>query len=152
MQKIEETWVQSLGREDPLEEDMTTHSNILGWRILWTKEPNGIQSMGWQRVGHDWSNLAHSIHGMSSVYFCVCIYLSESEVAQSCLTLCDPMDCSLSGFSVHGILQARILEWVIFKNSNHVSTEEKGKEKIWFWTFHVFPSIGLVQKKVVNCS
>ena len=53
MQKIEETWVQSLGREDPLEEDMTTHSNILGWRILWTKEPNGVQSMGWQRVGHD---------------------------------------------------------------------------------------------------
>ena len=37
---------------------------------------------------------------------------SESEVAQSCPTLCDPMDCSLSGSSVHGILQARILEWV----------------------------------------
>ena len=37
---------------------------------------------------------------------------SESEVSQSCLTLCNPMDCSLPGFSVHGILQARILEWV----------------------------------------
>ena len=37
---------------------------------------------------------------------------SESEVAQSCQTLCDPMDCSLPGFSIHGILQARILEWV----------------------------------------
>ena len=36
----------------------------------------------------------------------------ESEVAQSCLTLCDPMDCSLPGFSVHGIFQARVLEWV----------------------------------------
>ena len=42
----------------------------------------------------------------------VTINESESEVAQSCLTLCDPMDCSLSGFSVHGIFQARILEWV----------------------------------------
>ena len=41
----------------------------------------------------------------------------ESEVAESCLTLCDPMDCSLSGFSVHGILQARILEWVVFSSS-----------------------------------
>ena len=37
---------------------------------------------------------------------------SESEVAQSCLTLCDPMDCSLPGSSIHGILQARVLEWV----------------------------------------
>ena len=37
---------------------------------------------------------------------------SESEVAQSCLTLCNTMDCSLSGFSIHGILQARVLEWV----------------------------------------
>ena len=43
---------------------------------------------------------------------------SESEVAQSCLTVCDPMDCSLSGFSVHGILQARILEWVAISFSN----------------------------------
>ena len=45
----------------------------------------------------------------------------ESEVPQSCLTLCDPMDCSLPGFSVHGILQARILEWVtisFFKGSS----------------------------------
>ena len=40
-----------------------------------------------------------------------------SEVAQSCLTLCDPMDCSLSGFSIHGILQARILEWVTISAS-----------------------------------
>ena len=42
---------------------------------------------------------------------------SESEVAQSCLTLCDPMDCSLPGFSVHGILQARVLEWVAISSS-----------------------------------
>ena len=42
----------------------------------------------------------------------LCYIESESEVAQLCPTLCDPMDCSLSGFSVHGILQERILEWV----------------------------------------
>ena len=48
-----ETWVQSLGWEDPLEEGMATHSSILPWRIPWTEEPGGLQSMGSQRVGHD---------------------------------------------------------------------------------------------------
>ena len=45
--------VQSLGWEDPLEKEMATHSNILAWRIPWTKEHGGLQSMGSQRVGHD---------------------------------------------------------------------------------------------------
>jgi len=48
-----ETWVQSLGWKDPLEEDMATHSSILAWRIPWTEETGGLQSMGLQRVGHD---------------------------------------------------------------------------------------------------
>ena len=49
-----ETWVWSLGWEDPLEKEMATHSSILPWRIPWTEEPGGLQSMGLQRVGHDW--------------------------------------------------------------------------------------------------
>ena len=48
-----ETWVQSLGWEDPLEEDMATHSRFLAGRIPWTKEPGGLQSTGSQRVRHD---------------------------------------------------------------------------------------------------
>ena len=48
-----ETWVQSLGQEDPLEKGMATHSSMLAWRIPWTEEPGGLQSMGLQRVGHD---------------------------------------------------------------------------------------------------
>ena len=48
-----ETWVRSLGWEDPLEEGMATHSSILAWRIPWTEEPGGLQSMGSQRVGHN---------------------------------------------------------------------------------------------------
>ena len=48
-----ETWVQSLGREDPLEKEMATHSSILAWEIQWTEEPGKLQSMGPQRVGHD---------------------------------------------------------------------------------------------------
>ena len=47
------TWVRSLGWEDPLEEGMATHSNILSWRIPWTEEPGGLQSTGSQRVRHD---------------------------------------------------------------------------------------------------
>ena len=45
--------VQSLGQEDPLEEDTATHCSILAWRIPWTEEPGGLQSLGLQRVGHD---------------------------------------------------------------------------------------------------
>ena len=48
-----EIWVQSLGCEDPLEEGMATHSSILAWRIPWTEEPGGLQSVGLQRVRHD---------------------------------------------------------------------------------------------------
>ena len=54
---MRETWVRSLGREDPLEKEMATHSSILAWRILWTEKPGGLQSTGSQRVGHDWVTL-----------------------------------------------------------------------------------------------
>ena len=50
---LQETGVQSLGQEDPLEKGMTTHSSNLAWRILWTEEPGGLQSTGSQRVGYD---------------------------------------------------------------------------------------------------
>ena len=50
---MQETWVRSLGWEDPLEKEMATHSSILAWRIPWTEEPGGLQSIGLQRVGHD---------------------------------------------------------------------------------------------------
>ena len=55
-QETQEMQVWSLGREDPLEEGITTHSSILAWEIPWTEEPDGLQSMGSQRVGHDWSD------------------------------------------------------------------------------------------------
>ena len=50
-----ETSIRSLGWEDPLEKEMATHCSILAWRIPWTKEPGGLQSMGPQKVGHDWA-------------------------------------------------------------------------------------------------
>ena len=50
---MQETWVRFLGWEDPLEKEMAIHSSILAWKIPWTEEPGGLQSMGSQRVGHD---------------------------------------------------------------------------------------------------
>ena len=50
---MQETLVQSLGQEDPLEKEMATHSSILAWEIPWTEEPGGLQPMGSQRVGHN---------------------------------------------------------------------------------------------------
>ena len=49
----QQTWVQPLGWEDPLEKEMATHASVLAWEIPWTKEPGGLQSMGSQRVRHD---------------------------------------------------------------------------------------------------
>ena len=60
---MQETQVPSLGQEDPLEKEMATHSSILAWRILWTEEPGGLQSMGWQRVRHNWNDSAPTHEG-----------------------------------------------------------------------------------------
>ena len=54
MQETEKMQVRALGQEDPLKEGMATHSTTLAWRILWTEVPGGLQSIGLQRIGHDW--------------------------------------------------------------------------------------------------
>ena len=55
MSTVRETWVRSLGREDPLEKEMAIYSSTIAWKIPWTEEPGRLQSMGSQRVGHDWA-------------------------------------------------------------------------------------------------
>ena len=57
MQETQEIWVWSLGWEDPLEEEMATHSSILAWKILQTEDIGGLQSIGSQRVGHNWAHM-----------------------------------------------------------------------------------------------
>ena len=57
-------WGRSPGGEDPLEKEMATHSSILAWRIPWTEEPGGLQSMELQRVGHDLATNTHSVSGI----------------------------------------------------------------------------------------
>ena len=59
---MQEMWIQSLGQEDLLEEGMATHSSILVWKIPWTEEPGGLQSMGSRRARYDWAHTcAHTI-------------------------------------------------------------------------------------------
>ena len=56
---MQEVWIRSLGREDPMEEKMATHSSTLAWRIPWTEEPGQLQPIGSQKVGQDWNDLAY---------------------------------------------------------------------------------------------
>ena len=77
---MQETRVWSLDREDPLEKEMATHSSILAWRIPWTEEPDGLQSTGSQRVGHDWvtllTYLCYSCYLMSWLCYCNTLFSS----------------------------------------------------------------------------
>ena len=77
-----ETWVRSLGQEDPLDKEMATHSSILAWRIPWTEESGGLQSIGSQRVGHERSNWT-CIHTYQCLYKWSCCCL----VTKSCPAL-----------------------------------------------------------------
>ena len=63
---MQETWVQSLGWKDPLEKKMATHSSTLAWKIPWTEEPGRLQSMGSQRVRHDWVTSLSFLHSTTS--------------------------------------------------------------------------------------
>ena len=81
---MRETWVGKI----PWRREWLPISSILTWRIPWTEEPVRLQFMESQRVGHDWATFTF-------------IFLQFSSVAQSCPTLCDPMDCSTPGFRVH---------------------------------------------------
>ena len=79
--------VWSLCQEDPLEEGMATHSSILAWRIPWTEEPVGLQSMGSQRVGHDWETVHPVWIGKSLIrtwYFCIYLRCSFIMLIKAC--------------------------------------------------------------------
>ena len=71
---MRETRVQSLGREDPLEKEIGTHSSILAWKIPWTEEPGGLQSMRLQRVRHDWVTSLSIFYIFMTFHFLLMIY------------------------------------------------------------------------------
>ena len=81
---VQNTWVQSLGWEDPLEKEMATHSSILAWRIPWTEDPSGLQSMGSQRVGHD--SLALFLHcDFNHILVISCLFAKKNFRLHLCL-------------------------------------------------------------------
>ena len=169
---MRETWVWSLGREDPLEKEMATHSSILAWRIPRTEAAGGLQSTGLQRVGHDWATSLQfrrikwmkfklSTFGLNGKVWkqkqshknglevWILSFLTGSmcyTVLQLCLTFCDPMDCSPPSSSVHGILLARILEWVAMPSS-------RGSSWLRDWTCvsKVFPHSSISKIVCLQC-
>ena len=99
MQETQETWAQSLGWEDPLEQEMATHSSILAWKISWTEEPGRLQSMGLQRVRHD----RETFTSLTS-YF-ITGEGNGNPLQYSCLE--NPMDRGAWRAMVHGVTENR---------------------------------------------
>ena len=96
---MQKTWVPCLSQEDPLEKGMAILSSILAWRIPWSEEPGGLQSMELQRVGYDGAT--------NTSYFSIYEYFDNNFALN-----CESESLSVLSNSVPGILQARILEWV----------------------------------------
>ena len=131
---MQEMLFQSLVREDPLEEKMITHLSIFPpWEIPWTEEPGRLQSMGLQRVRHDLVTKQRQQQTFCKMKCKRLCFLrpkmkARALAAQSCLTVCDPMDYRPPGSSVCGILQARILEWVAISFSRGSS---ESRNRTW---------------------
>ena len=102
---MRESWVWSLGQEDTLEKGMATHFRILAWEIIWTEEPGKLQSIGWQRIGHDWATnilpftlkLKHcalsNISRQINVYWSITFYSVIHKVPQMMNTIYASWDC-----------------------------------------------------------
>ena len=107
---VQETWVWSLGQEDPLEKEMATHSSILDWRIPWTEEPGGLQSMRWQKVQFSFSSVQYSFSSvqlLSCVRFFVTPWTAARQASLSitnCQSLPKPMSIESVMPSSHPVL------------------------------------------------
>ena len=137
---IEVTRIQSQDQENLLEEVRATHSSILVWRIPWTEKPGGLQSLGLQRVRHDWvTNTCISIRTKKELSRFL-IAAVAAKLLQRCPTLCDPIERSPPGSLIPGILQTRTLEWVVISFSNAWKRKVKVKlfSRVWLlatlWT------------------
>jgi len=94
---MQETWVWSVGQEDPLEKEMATHSSTLAWKIPWTEKPGRLQSMGSQRVGHDWAT--------SLSLFTFMYWRRKWQLQCSCLE--NPRDGGAWWAAIYGVAQSR---------------------------------------------
>ena len=111
----QETWVWSLGQEDPMEKEIATHSSILAWRTPWTEEPVRVQSMGSQRVRHEW---ARTSLNLVSVAFMLCflftlllvLFLSPTLCFKFCWSFHFPLCSPLPRFSNSLVWKI----WIVF--------------------------------------
>ena len=111
---MRETWIQSLGWEDLLEKEMATHSSILAWKIPWMEDPVRLQSMGSQRVRHDWATLLSiSLLGMESWVEGIRREMPGVSVLvhQSCPTLWDPSVANQASLSMEFSRQEYWSRW-----------------------------------------
>ena len=144
---MQETRVQSLSWEDPLEKEMATHSSTLAWRIPWSEEPGRLQSMGLQRVGHDWVTSLFSFLCMYVYNICifvaVCAYMHDfNYLATLVLVLWRPLS------NISTVAQA-CPYWAgsVSRGLRLCSTETKQLSIIgsfsmfwyWYWTFFLLP-------------
>ena len=114
------TWVQSLGWEDPLEKEMATHSSTPAWKIPWTEEPGRLQSMGLQKVGHDW---------VTSLHFCAQTWLQDFHRGQEradLTSLCTSSFCKIYLW----------LHWVfVATHGLSLVAASRGYSSLWFVGF-----------------
>ena len=122
---MRETWVQSLGREDPLEKEMATHSSILAGRIPGTEEPGGLQSTGSQRIGHDW---ATSLHSTSQCNSDSCTMNCSASKKEQKHAICSSMDATRDYHTKWSKLERE--RRILYDHHLYV------KSKIWHkWTY-----------------
>ena len=120
MQNTQETWIGPQDWEDPPEEGMATHSRILAWRIPWTEEPGRLQSMGSQRVRHDWATEHTCTQSHFKTQACLTDHVASPWVAQ--ITCCEASEKSPEREI------SAVKEFLL-----HVAFEQgpKGKNRIW---------------------
>ena len=143
---MQETRFRPLGQEDPLEEGMATHSSILAWRIPWTEEPGGLQSIGSQRVGHNWSDLA-CVHVLLSVSTFIIpsfknfIFLFYFFMFRLCRTACGILVSWLGMEPLSPAVEAQRLNcyttrevWGTLLRWGHLASPEPGPSLQDLWT------------------
>ena len=126
-----------LCQENPLEEGMSTHSSILAWRIPWTEEPGGLQFIGSQRVGHDWSDLAHTHALLLIVLWCKLhlivnrtVFLAP-ELVSALLKVILEAACTCPGWVWPHELPVRCNPTLTWHRGGHMSSRREGRK----WSF-----------------
>ena len=114
---MQETWVQSLGWEVPLEKEMATHSSILPWRILWTEKPSRLQSMGSQRIGFNWGTNTLTFMASPEAQMVKKLPAGQTQALVRSLGWEDPLE---KGMATHSSILAWRIPWTEAMESQRV--------------------------------